>query len=233
MGKFTTSRSSDTDPLAIRQLPGLLHGRDDIHAHVEALIDPGALVLSLWISAFAFDPGLGMHYLLLSLVIVMMTFPGRSRLHVQRGRMIADLIFLGVTLIALLMFFGWATHYLGFFPSRVAIHWIWIAPTCLVVAHLAFRFAAPRLESGGGLVHNSGTKGGQVGQRRPGRGHIILTGSTGPTGRPMTETQGSTADLSRAAPEGPPHRLDEIIAPVVTTRTLDDSQKSTMRINRE
>lgn len=127
----------------IRQLPGLLHGRDDTHAHVERLLDPFALVLSLWIAAFAFDDTRGNEYLVLSLVLVTLTFPGRSRLHVSLARLITDVVLVAETLIVLLVFFGWATRNLDQFPDRAIVNWLWIAPVCLLGAHSAFRYAAP------------------------------------------------------------------------------------------
>ena len=130
-------------PTDIRQLPGLLHGRDDIHGHIEGLLDPIALVSSLWITAFAFDRSPGSAYLILSLVLVLLTYPGRSRLHLSLGRLFSDLVMLGITLIGLLVFLGWATHHLELFPERAIVNWTWIAPVCLLGAHLAFRYAAP------------------------------------------------------------------------------------------
>jgi putative colanic acid biosysnthesis UDP-glucose lipid carrier transferase len=127
----------------IRQLPGLLNGRDDTHAHVEALLDPIAMLVSLWIAAFAFDDPGGSHYLILSLVVGMLTFPGKSRLHVTWGRLVSDVIFLTVTLIGLLVFFGWATHHLALFSDRAIVNWFWLAPACLIGAHGLFRVAAP------------------------------------------------------------------------------------------
>ena len=109
---MSNARSIETAGLPqmeIRQLPGLLHGRDDIHGHVEHLLDPFAFVLSLCICAFAYGTDFGPQYLILSLVVVMLTFPGRSRLHVSVPKLIRDLVASSVTLIALLMIFGWAT----------------------------------------------------------------------------------------------------------------------------
>ena len=130
-------------PVEVRQLPGLLHGRDDTHAHVETLLDPLALVFSLWLSAFAFDNVWGNEYLVASLVLVTLTFPGRSRLHVSKARLVSDLLFLSITLIGLLVFFAWATGNLRLFPEPTIVCWLWLAPFTLVGFHLAFRFAAP------------------------------------------------------------------------------------------
>ncbi len=129
--------------LSIEKLPGLLHGRDDTHAHVETLLDPCALVLSLLICALAFDDNGGTKYLLLSLILVTLTFPGRSRLHVTWLRLFVDLALLSLTLIGLLLFFGWATKTLELFPQRALPYWPWVTLACLVAAHVAFRAAAP------------------------------------------------------------------------------------------
>jgi putative colanic acid biosynthesis UDP-glucose lipid carrier transferase len=129
--------------LEIRQLPGLLHGRDDIHGHVEGLLDAFALVLSLWICAFAFDNDVGSQYLILSLVVVMLAFPGRSRLHVSIARLVVDIVFYALTLMGLLIFFGWATRHLDLFPQAAIVNWLWLGPVCLISTHIAFRLGAP------------------------------------------------------------------------------------------
>jgi len=137
---------AETQPspaMEIRQLPGLLHGRDDTHATIEALVDPFCIVLSLGITALLFDPPGHSDYLVLALILVTLTFPGRSRLHVTLPRLLIDLVALSTTLIVLLLFFGWATQHLTVFPRRAILHWFWIAPACLVTAHLAFRACAP------------------------------------------------------------------------------------------
>ena len=130
-------------PIEIRQLPGLLHGRDNIHGHVEALLDPFALVVSLILCAVSFDDEFGPPYLILCLIVVMLTFPGRSRLHVPIGRLVRDGLLTSWSLIALLAAFGWATGYLGAFRDRALVNWVWIAPMCLVGTHVAFRLGAP------------------------------------------------------------------------------------------
>jgi putative colanic acid biosynthesis UDP-glucose lipid carrier transferase len=143
MSDIGSRETQSTPAMEIRQLPGLLHGRDDTHAHVERLLDPLALVLSLWITAFAFDDTRGNEYLVLSLALVTLTFPGRSRLHVSIARLVTDSVLLAETLIGLLTFFGWATRKLDLFPGAAILNWLWIAPACLVVAHSAFRYGAP------------------------------------------------------------------------------------------
>ncbi len=130
-------------PVEVRQLPGLLHGRDDTHAHVETLLDPLGLLLSLWISAFLYDDTRGSEYLISSLVLVTLTFPGRSRLHVSIKRLVGGLLFMAFTLIGLLVFFAWATGNLHLFPDRAILCWLWLSPVSLISIHLAFRFAAP------------------------------------------------------------------------------------------
>jgi putative colanic acid biosynthesis UDP-glucose lipid carrier transferase len=129
--------------IEIRQLPGLLHGRDDIHGHVEALLDPFALLLSVWLCALSFDHDFGSQYLILGLIVVMLMFPGRSRLHVPIGRLARDLVVMPVTLIAMLVMFGWAIGYLGAFEPSAIVNWLWVAPACLIATHLAFRLGAP------------------------------------------------------------------------------------------
>ena len=141
-----TTRSADGNdvpPIEIRQLPGLLHGRDDIHGHVERLLDPLGFLLSLGLCGLMFDREPGSPYLILCLGVVMLTFPGRSRLHVPIGRLIRDIVLSAETLMFLLIAFGWATGYLNAFSPQAILNWLWIAPGCLIAVHLAFRSSAP------------------------------------------------------------------------------------------
>ena len=143
---MSTTRSvdgSEVPPIEIRQLPGLLHGRDDIHGHVERLLDPFALILSLCICAVLFDRDAGSPYLILCLGVVMLTFPGRSRLHVPVFKLIRDVVISAETLLFLLIAFGWATGYINAFSREALLHWLWVAPLCLIGTHLAFRASAP------------------------------------------------------------------------------------------
>ena len=140
---FSTAEPSRAAGLEIRQLPGLLHGRNNTHAHVETLLDPAAFLLSLWLSVAMFDGGAPGQYLVPSLVLVMLTFPGRSRLHVSISRLCADVTFISLTLIALLVFFAWGTGHIAAYPRPVITNWLWLAPVCLIGAHAAFRLAAP------------------------------------------------------------------------------------------
>lgn len=129
--------------MEIRQLPGLLHGRDDIHDHVEHLLDPLGLALSICICASFFERDAGSQYLILTLVVVMLTFPGRSRLHISVPRLVRDVVVSTLTLMGLLILFGWATGYLNFFRERAIVNWLWLAPACLIATHLTFRLSAP------------------------------------------------------------------------------------------
>ena len=129
--------------IEVRQLPGLLHGRNDTHAHVETLLDPIALTVSLWLCALVFDDVRRTQYLFLTLVLVTLTSPGKSRLHVSLARLAFDLMLLSFTLTGLLVFFGWATRSINAFPSRIILNWMWVAPICLFAAHGLFRMAAP------------------------------------------------------------------------------------------
>ena len=124
-------------------MPGLLHGRDDIHGHVEALLDPFALLVSLGLSALLFEKHWGSQYLILALVVLMLTFPGRSRLHVSIPRLVGALVSSSLLLTGLLVLFGWTTGTIGLFSRAAIVNWIWLAPLTLIATHVAFRLGAP------------------------------------------------------------------------------------------
>ena len=131
------------EPQQILNLPGLLHGRDNVHGHVESLLDAIALLIALAVCAVFLDPRVGTQYLVLSLVVITMTYPGRSRLHASWPRLIVSGALDAAILISLLVFFGWATGYLSVFASSSIRGWLWVGPLLLVAIHAAFRLAAP------------------------------------------------------------------------------------------
>ncbi len=112
---------------------------------VEALLDSVVLVSTLWLVALGLDRGLNAEYLVLSVVLVALAFPGHSKLRVTPGRLLGDICINWAVLLGVLLFFGYATNHLrDFAPLAVGI-WAFLVPVSLFGAHMAFRSCLPPL----------------------------------------------------------------------------------------
>ncbi|MBU1237950.1 MAG: undecaprenyl-phosphate glucose phosphotransferase [Gammaproteobacteria bacterium] len=114
---------------------------------VESLLDPLVLVLSLWSVGIYVEGELTPPFLILSLLVFSLTFPGPARLQLSPWRAAKEIILSWLAIAALLLFFGYASRYLGIFDIRAKKIWLWLAPLCQLVAHFAFRRSLPILQA--------------------------------------------------------------------------------------
>lgn len=130
-------------------------GKDNLLSIIEAMIDPGALALSLWLVCIGIEGELLPPYLILSLIVFATTFPGTSRLHSSFWRLLTDICFGWMWLASLLLLLGFATRYYREFSMQALILWLWIAPLSQVAAHLVLRVTAPYLLMLQGSAHRA------------------------------------------------------------------------------
>ena len=109
---------------------------DDLLSAIEAMLDPGVLVATLWILALWFEGELAPPYLILSVIVFSITFPGTSRLQLPVRRVFADVIFNWLWIAALLLLTGLATRYIREFSDAAISAWLWVAPVSQIGAHL-------------------------------------------------------------------------------------------------
>ncbi|WP_375136130.1 undecaprenyl-phosphate glucose phosphotransferase [Nitrosospira sp. Nsp2] len=112
---------------------------------VEAILDPAALTLSLWLVSVSIEGELLPPYLILAVIVFSITFPGTSRLQSSIMEVIVDVFYSWFWVVLLLFFLGFATGYIAEFSSQTLITWLWVAPLSQVGVHLALRTAAPYL----------------------------------------------------------------------------------------
>ncbi len=113
---------------------------------IESILDPGVLVISLWIIVISVEGGFLPSYLILSIIVFALTFPGNSHLQSSLPGMCFDVLFswFWVALL-LLIILGLATGYHIQFLNQTLITWLWVAPLSQVTAHLLLRATAPQL----------------------------------------------------------------------------------------
>ena len=112
---------------------------------IENLLDPMILVLSLFSLALYFEKSVSPAYMILSIIVFSLTFPGTSQFRIPVKRVIFNIIFQWFWIISLLLITGFATEYIYSFPTAVLLNWFWFAPTTQIGAHLILRAAAPSL----------------------------------------------------------------------------------------
>ena len=127
-----------------RRAPGQI-AADDFLSAIEAMLDPGVLVASLWCLALWYEGELAPPYLILSVIVFSITFPGTSRLQFPIRRVFTDVAFNWLWIAVLLLLTGYATRYIREFSDAAISTWLWVAPTAQIGAHLLLRLAAPAI----------------------------------------------------------------------------------------
>lgn len=130
---------------AFQKIARIPVGRDQLLSMVEYSISPLVLSLSLWAVAFAFDGYLAPEYVVLSLVVFALTFPGSGMLPLPVWRVAGRVAANWLIVFGLLYAFGYASDYLSYFDRDILFTWFWIAPTGEFAGHLILRVAAPKI----------------------------------------------------------------------------------------
>ena len=120
-------------------------GRSQLFRVIEAALDPLMLVFTLWGLALYWDGRVTSAHLILGMIVFSLSFPGTSQLRLSVSRMLFNIIFNWIWVAGLLVVIGFLTGYVVAFSGKVIGHWLWLAPSCQVLAHLALRRAAPQL----------------------------------------------------------------------------------------
>ncbi|HEU4708649.1 MAG TPA: undecaprenyl-phosphate glucose phosphotransferase [Methylophilaceae bacterium] len=137
--------SNQTIPLRFRRASTPTFGWNNLVMLAAALLDPVALVLSLWIAAFYVHGEVTPPYLILSLLVFSLTLPGTIRIQAPNLHVIRSILIEWSLIAALFYFFGNATGYLGYFDNRAMMIWLWLAPVSQFGVNIALRNFAPSL----------------------------------------------------------------------------------------
>jgi len=112
---------------------------------VRATIEPVLIIGALLASTMTFDAQFEGKDLILSLLVFSLTFPGR----LARGRVtrpgLFDVCVNWLSIVLLLVFFGYATRSLRFFDQRAIFAWISVVPFLLYGAYRLIPIIMPRL----------------------------------------------------------------------------------------
>jgi len=112
---------------------------------VEGILDPLVLVLTLWVLAYHFEGTVSPPYIILSIIIFFLTFPGATRLRLPLWKLISNIVFQWFCIAALLLAAGLITEYINNFSTTVIVNWLWFAPLSQIGGQLVLKAAIPQL----------------------------------------------------------------------------------------
>lgn len=139
---------NSTIPIRFRRASAPTLGWNNLVMLAAALLDPVALVLSLWIAALFTLGELTPPYLILSLLVFSLTLPGTIRLQASNLHVVRSILIEWALIASLFYFFGYATGYIEYFDPQVITIWLWLAPVSQYGVHVALRTFAPSLAQG-------------------------------------------------------------------------------------
>ncbi len=120
-------------------------GKDSLLSAFESGLEPMVLVLLLWVVAIYFEGSLPAPYLILSVLLFAITFPGTPRLGMSPLQLVGEVFVSWLWTAALLVLTGVATGYQTEFSRRAMLVWIVGAPFVQVGSHFLLRAVAPFL----------------------------------------------------------------------------------------
>jgi putative colanic acid biosynthesis UDP-glucose lipid carrier transferase len=143
--KTSQAMAEHTAPIRFRRASTLTLGWNNLLHLVEALLDPVVLVLSLWAVALYTEGRMTPLYLVLSLLVFSLTFPGTARLEISGWRLARDILFSWGSVAAILLLLGYVSGYIDLFDRETILVWLALAPACQLAVHTALRRFAPSL----------------------------------------------------------------------------------------
>ena len=132
-------------PITFRKATRIPVGRDQLLNTLEFSLAPLVLSLSLWVVAFWFIGSLAPRYVLLSLIVFSLTFPGSSCLTLAPWAVFRRIATGWIAVSGLLLLFGIASGYLRYFDPKLLTIWWCVAPMSEMGAHMLLRLAAPTI----------------------------------------------------------------------------------------
>lgn len=120
-------------------------GTDNLLSFFETFIGPSSFIISLWGLAYYDEGVIQSPYLILSILVFALSFPGQVRL---QGSLFSEglkIVLNWTWLAGMLLIIGFASGYIRDFSRSVIYTWLWVAPLAKFGAFLVLRGAAPML----------------------------------------------------------------------------------------
>lgn len=120
-------------------------GKDNLLSVIETVLEPLMLVLSLYLVAIQFEGGISRVYLVTSVIVFAVTFPGKPRLNLHWTMMVIHVVSRWLFTVVILLLAAVFTGYLHEFSRYALLTWLLLAPVAQISAHLLLRVLAPYL----------------------------------------------------------------------------------------
>jgi putative colanic acid biosysnthesis UDP-glucose lipid carrier transferase len=152
-------------------------------ALVRASVDAAVAIGALACAAISFGERFAGPYLILSLLVFSMMFPGGPQHNESDKRGIRnlamDIVSSWFAVVALLLLLGWATGTFEVFDQRVIVAWVIATPLALFTAHRFVATALPRVLSSEAaqrvaVIAGAGSLGCRLAERMNGQPHLGL-----------------------------------------------------------
>ncbi|HWH38430.1 MAG TPA: undecaprenyl-phosphate glucose phosphotransferase, partial [Usitatibacter sp.] len=129
---------------------------------VRMLAEPVLAISTLAASGMFFGEPFHGPYIILSLLVFSLTFPGSAPRGTSPGAIARDVLAGWALIVALLLLLGWATRTMGSFDERVLVMWVAITPPVLFAAHMLTPVLLPRIVAAEGLRRKAVVAGGGI-----------------------------------------------------------------------
>lgn len=128
---------------SIRKASRIALSRDNILVILESIVEPLIIVLTLWGIAIWVDSELNPMYLIVSVIVFSLTFPGNTKINVAPFKIIRNILVSWLITASIVIAFSFATNHPGFIDRNVVQQWLWMTPLCQIIAVFALRTFAP------------------------------------------------------------------------------------------
>jgi len=122
-------------------------GKDNLLSLLELVLSPFTIVGTLWGVTLFYEGELLPPYLILSIIVFALTFPGQPRLQSKFGKVVLEIARNWVWVAGLLALTAYATGYQHEFNHNALVTWLLLAPVAELGSHFALRLVAPFLLS--------------------------------------------------------------------------------------
>jgi putative colanic acid biosynthesis UDP-glucose lipid carrier transferase len=112
---------------------------------VRVALDPTLIVVCLLVCCMVAGSGFGAGELVLAVIVFSLTFPSEVSLHRLQQNLFGSIFVNWTVMVALLIFFGYATKFIWVFDQRMLLMWVVATPCVLYAAHRAIPYLVPQL----------------------------------------------------------------------------------------
>ncbi|HUP30753.1 MAG TPA: undecaprenyl-phosphate glucose phosphotransferase [Usitatibacter sp.] len=144
---------------------------------VRMMLEPLVSIGTLGMAAAYFNVAFAGPYIILSLLVFSLTFPGHAPRGTSAGAIARDVLTGWILMVGLLLMLGWATRTVGSFDERVLVVWVAMTPMVLFSAHMLAPVILPRIMAAEGVkrvavVAGAGSLGRKLAERVAGTPYL-------------------------------------------------------------